>query len=416
MKEDSERRLHVLKEEMRIRQELSKAETHPHAPSNVASIKKTLSLHLKKYPLHYGSFQVASDPCFQCGAGLNRLRNPSYRVKKDIQGKKQRRMERFSLIREARAAAAKLPDGVEKKRVLKAADDFTVNIDGAEKAILSRDAYHYTDEKIKAEGAPTGYLRGSEHPRILARYGITRDMLEPPDSKFRAELYIPDPEVFGANAKPIIVFKGTDLTCMEDCKADVLQANGITSDYYKQAIELGRSLATKTGGKFEAAGHSLGGGMASAVGAVTGCLTTTFNAAGLHPNTVSQYCKRIPSDPVNVSGFVVEGEVVNSSQDAINELGHRMVRSATKSPLLLVTPGRLAQLFVGIGLSSVPTQAGSRRKLPAHVNFKTPSTIQRHSMNAVISSIEQEKKENMRTLRKSLLENRGITDGAGYVA
>jgi hypothetical protein len=93
-----------------------------------------------------------------------------------------------------------------------------------------------------------------------------------------------------------------------------------------------------------------------------------------------------------------------------------MVRSSAKSPLLLLTPGRLAQLFVGLKLSSVPTQAGSRRKLPRTCQFETPSPVERHSKDTVISAIEQEKKENMRALRKTLLQNRGITDGAGYVA
>ncbi|GFO57531.1 hypothetical protein GMSM_45380 [Geomonas sp. Red276] len=141
-------------------------------------------------------------------------------------------------------------------------------------------------------------------------------MLAPPKSNFRAELYIPDKEVFGADAKPVIVFKGTDPNCLEDCQADYAQARGKTSSYYKQAIKLGQRLNDFMGGQFESAGHSLGGGMASAVGTVTGCRTTVFNPAGLHPNTVALYNKNVTTDSANVSAFVVEGEVVNSSQDA----------------------------------------------------------------------------------------------------
>lgn len=411
LKEDSEGRLRILKEEMQIREELARVQAKPGTQLELDAAKKKLTWHLKSYPLYYGSFQMVSDPCFQCGAGLKKLRNPSYGVKKDVEGKKKRRNERFLLIREARATAAKMPDGNEKRTILKAADDFVGNIDGAEKAILSRDAYHYTDKKIKAEGAPTGYSRASEHPEMLRKYGISKDMLEPAKSKFRAELYIPDPEVFGTDTRPVIILKGTDPGCLEDFKADLLQARGKATGYYDQAIALGKILSKYTRGEFEAAGHSLGGGMASAIGTITGCPTTVFNPAGLHPNTVAPYNKNITNDTSNISAFVVKGEALNSSQDAANGLGRRMMLSSAKSQLPQLSPARLAPLLVGAQLSSVPSQVGSRINLPAQIGFRLPHTMERHSMDTVISSIEQEKRKNQRELRQLLLQNRRVTNG-----
>jgi ribosomal protein L37E len=409
--EDSESRMRALQEEMLLREDLARSQRQSGDKQSIAAKKKKLADHLKKYPLYNGSFQVASESCFTCGIGLKKLRNPSCWKKAAAQGKKQRRKDRLTLLREARANSAKMPEGDNKRRILKAADDFARNMNAAEKAVLSRDAYHYTDAKIKAEGAPTGYLRGSENSEILKRYGISRDMLEPPRSKFRAELYIPDPDVFGADAKPVLVMKGTDLTCPEDVKADVVQANGNTSDYYERAIKLGMKVDKNTGSKFESAGHSLGGGMASAVGIVTGCLTTVFNPAGLHPNTVAPHLKNVTTDASNVSAYVVDGEIVNSGQDTANDLGRRMMLSSAKSPLSLFSPARFAPLVAGVQLSSVPGQVGLRTNLPAQIGSVTPNIVSRHLMDTVITSIEQEKRKDQQMLRQSLPQTRQVSYG-----
>jgi putative lipase involved disintegration of autophagic bodies len=48
----------------------------------------------------------------------------------------------------------------------------------------------------------------------------------------------------------------------------------------------------------EIVGHSLGGGMASATSRASGLPATTFNSAGLSPNTVAQYGDQINVDPI----------------------------------------------------------------------------------------------------------------------
>ena len=407
LQEESERRLQALRKEREIREELVRAETEKQR-QQMSPIKRALIDHVKKYPLYYGALRVASDPLFQCGAGLRKQRKPSsYRAKLDLEGKKKRRKERFALISDARAKAAKMPDGEEKRVILKAADDFTRNIDAAEKAVLSRDAYHHTDNKISVEGAPTGYLRGSDNPGILKRYGISRHLLAPAKSKIRAEFYIPDPAIFGVDAKPILVFKGTDPSCMGDWKADIYQATGKTSKYYEQAINLGKILKHNTGGKLELAGHSLGGGMASATGAVTGCSTIVFNPAGLHRKTISPYNKEITTDTSTISAFVVEGEVLNSGQDAAHSLGTTMVKAAAKSRLTLLSPVRLVPLAAGLELSSIPTQVGTRVNLPAVSGSTAPDIVTRHFMDTVLTSIEQEKKKDHMTLKHFLKSEGG---------
>jgi hypothetical protein len=400
LEKESEVQIRLVREELLIRENLAAVQQQPGNHRGVEAQKKLLAHHVRSHPLCYGSFQKAADPCFICGAGLRRLRNPLYSERKNVQGKKQRRQERFELIRAARANAAKMPEGDARRKVLKAADDFSRNIDGAEKAVLSRDAYHFTDKKIKREGAPTGYLRGSEHPELLAKYRISKDQLVPPNSNFRAEIYFPDPEVFGADAKPILAFKGTDLTCPDDDIADVLQAGGNSSIYYKQAIELGQLLATK--GQFEVTGHSLGGGMASAVGMITGCFTTIFNPAGLHPKTVAPYIKKTLSDQSQISSYVVEDEILNAGQDTANRLGQRMLVSSSQSSRPLLTPSRLASVVVGVQLSSIPSSVGARTILPSVIGGKKPNILSRHLMKTVIASLEQEKKKDQTFLKNTL--------------
>src|SRR3546814_7567792 len=43
---------------------------------------------------------------------------------------------------------------------------------------------------------------------------------------FRAELFIPDPEVYGPDAPPVLQFEGTNFGDLADVNADVAQAMG----------------------------------------------------------------------------------------------------------------------------------------------------------------------------------------------
>ena len=65
-------------------------------------------------------------------------------------------------------------------------------------------------------------------------------------------------------------------------------------------------------------GHSLGGGLASAAQGGSGALATTFNAAGLHPETVRRHSKipeRDQAEAAKVLAYQVEGEVVTTTQE-----------------------------------------------------------------------------------------------------
>lgn len=190
---------------------------------------------------------------------------------------------------------------------------------------------------------PAGWTRASLDPAALRAAGIEmsdaeiRTRLQPPDSGFRAEIYVPDKSMFGENAKPVLVFKGSTGEIVdpgapngrresggEDFLNNGQQGIGMRSDYYDRAMQLGALLNQKTGGNFEIAGHSLGGGMASAASAVTGVRATTFNAAGLHPDTASRYAKDNGLPTFNpqhtVHTYQTSGEVLNDVQNGLQRL------------------------------------------------------------------------------------------------
>jgi hypothetical protein len=93
--------------------------------------------------------------------------------------------------------------------------------------------------------------------------------------------------------KYVLAFQGTDPTSFDDWKTNVLQAFGADTTQYGWACDIATALQenNSSGFAFNAnntyiAGHSLGGGLASAASIISGFHAYTFNAAGLHQNTV----------------------------------------------------------------------------------------------------------------------------------
>jgi len=147
--------------------------------------------------------------------------------------------------------------------------------------------------------------------------------LHPDLSGFRAEIYIPDPNILGPGFKPSIAFKGSsgevitsdgkhhDTTIEDFFGNNFAQSVGLETDYYDRAMGLGLDFKIHNIA-VEFTGHSLAGGMASAAAAVTGYSATTFNAAGLHPLTAQRFADQnnIPLYDASqlVTTYQVKGE------------------------------------------------------------------------------------------------------------
>jgi len=211
---------------------------------------------------------------------------------------------------------------------------------------LAADVY----QSAKHEGSPpAGWTRASSDPAALRKAGFDisdaelKELLQPARSGFRAEIYLPDKHVLGEDAKPVIVYKGSTGEIVdpaapigrrqsgsEDFLNNGQQGIGMRSDYYDRAMDLAAAMNVRVPGGFEIAGHSLGGGMASAASAVTGARATTFNAAGLHPATASRYAKDngLPTFDTGqtVHTYQTTGEVLNDVQNGMHRLSEHQRR------------------------------------------------------------------------------------------
>ena len=116
----------------------------------------------------------------------------------------------------------------------------------------------------------------------------------------------------GPNGEMVVAFRGTENG--KDWKTNLRQGAGFYDAQYQQVRQMSQS------GSFSWAtrvvGHSLGGGLASALGASTGLPTTTFNSAGVHIRTSRDFGIR-RRDYKKVNSIVVRGEILNAGQDAI---------------------------------------------------------------------------------------------------
>lgn len=92
--------------------------------------------------------------------------------------------------------------------------------------------------------------------------------------------------VFSNGTDNVLVYAGTSPSSWANWKANFLQAFGFKSAQYEAGIDLAVQLSAQYDGNLRYVGHSLGGGIASAAAIVTGGSATTFNAAGVHDNTL----------------------------------------------------------------------------------------------------------------------------------
>lgn len=198
--------------------------------------------------------------------------------------------------------------------------------------LLASDVYASAMEQGQP---PPGWIRASEHPDKLREYapqlGMSdlevKHLLQPENSGFRAEIYLPDPKVLGAGYEPVVAFKGSANSVMtpqglrDTTQEDFLANNfpqsvGLETDYYDRAMGLATQLQQR-GFQYELTGHSLAGGMAAAASAVTGNHATTWNAAGLHPETAKRFVEQHPGTTVqdvnkSVISYQVQGELLNN--------------------------------------------------------------------------------------------------------
>lgn len=120
------------------------------------------------------------------------------------------------------------------------------------------------------------YQRGDDYVLVFAGTGVTGPGDQP------VTVYI-----VGANGELVpVTIPGRVVGIYNDVQTDAAQAAGFCPAQHHFAMALGGSMVDAYPGQVIFAGHSLGGGLASAAALATGAPAVTFNAAGLSKGTI----------------------------------------------------------------------------------------------------------------------------------
>lgn len=143
----------------------------------------------------------------------------------------------------------------------------------------------------------------------LEGLGLSRELFENKEEGYYAKLFKND-----LTEEYMIAFRGTDDAV--DWKHNLAQGIGIESAQYETGMGLARTAKKATAGNLSFAGHSLGGGLASAASAITGLPATTFNSAGLNPKTVRRFLDVEAMPEISqIDAYFVKGDVLSAIQD-----------------------------------------------------------------------------------------------------
>jgi hypothetical protein len=117
------------------------------------------------------------------------------------------------------------------------------------------------------------------------------------------------------NGQFVLAFAGTQMPSMEAWGTNFRQAFGRLAMQYETAIALALQLRAQHGENLQLKGHSLGGGLASAAALVSGDLNATiFNAAGVHPRTVTRHNGSMALANQLITSYRVNGDPLSLMQ------------------------------------------------------------------------------------------------------
>ncbi|MDY7098989.1 MAG: Mbeg1-like protein [Pseudomonadota bacterium] len=238
-------------------------------------------------------------------------------------------------------------------------------------------------------GPPQGWTQASAQQ--LAEIGLTPAMLSSPTSEFRAEVYVQE---INGQTSYTVAFRGSTAT-RSDWVANGQQAVGLQTDHYNRALELGESLIVPEGSRVTITGHSLGGGLASAAAIAAEMDATTFNAAGLHSNTIDAAQTIAAADGQldipDISAVYVRGDLLSMLQDGGDQMIGGFIGRGLGSWLGGPVGGAAGGL-AGQQLTDAPEAYGTRVELdpvrPEGMRWYQDHPVARHGIDYVISSLQ----------------------------
>ncbi|MEH2922776.1 PAAR domain-containing protein [Samsonia erythrinae] len=214
-----------------------------------------------------------------------------------------------------------------------------------------------------------------------------------PDSGFGSALF-----KSAINGETMLAYRGTNnaVTGAKDWLTNAGQSMGLETSQYNQAMYLAKRVKKVLSTPPVIVGHSLGGGLASASVGATGLTGYTFNAAGLHTNTVQ---RAGGADLAKTASLIttqaVDGEVLTMAQT----YGKALIPGLLSGAGALVGGSTGAAIGGVIGAATLlggalPKASGKMMGLPAVGG----SPLARHGMDQVISGIESQKKDDIRQI------------------
>ena len=160
----------------------------------------------------------------------------------------------------------------------------------------------------------------------MGKMNIKDSDLKDPSTGFKADIYK------DKDGDYVLVYRGTysdpdhpenDLVhdwSKEWTDDNMRQGLGMGSEQYKKSIELAKKVkkgSERQGKQLTIAGHSLGGGLATAAGAATGSKTYAFCPAGVHPNTYKKYGVQNP-DTSKVHTYYSNQDFLNMASNNLS--------------------------------------------------------------------------------------------------
>lgn len=232
----------------------------------------------------------------------------------------------------------------------------------------------YKSDKEPAPEAPEGWKQLDE--KELKELGLEPKDLVDKKTGLKAAIYKSD---FEAPPKTVIAFAGTE--DMADVKVNVAQGVGRETKQYNQGMEITSHLANALGPEnLEVTGHSLGGGVAAAGSTVTGVKATTFNAAGLSPQTA----KRLNIDKETQKERAKNIDAYNSDNDPLTAIQDSVL-----------TPGMNKAVGNRYVISAAPKNALSWKNKIIH---PVESALIGHGSLKMVHNIEHQKNQDVNTI------------------
>ncbi|MGP5231769.1 hypothetical protein, partial [Psychrobacter celer] len=202
----------------------------------------------------------------------------------------------------------------------------------------------------------------SGYPRLgkdeIRRLGLNSGLFntEKDQSGFYAAMYKNE-----KNGGYAVAMRGTEISERNDIIADAAQGIGLSNAQYDKAYELAQELDKNSNinkSNMTITGHSLGGGLAATAGSITGYPTYTFNAAGVHKNTLNKY-GITNAQTKHIQAYNTKNDPLNKAQD---NRGKVMSGAGLLSPV-----GAIAGYTTG----ALPRAIGTRTAVPTDDNLKT---------------------------------------------